>query len=237
MKAYLRILLGVVLLLAANCRMASCGPPPPAPGTDRVTMPPGWPTSPNNRIPSAVELGKYQGDLTDSEVSFLASHESIVALQLFGKRYPYIEDGVKANTARIKKLNPKTSVLHYWGFRGTGHTNYRAYMDPHFNKAWYVQKPGAKKAGLRSEQPRLPGMVAMSAAKMTADVGTDGIYIDGANNTANDPEAAHKLDLFARLRAVLELLGQGHKLIIVNGPGATALRSRLDLPLRRRVHD
>ena len=109
-----------------------------------VNVPAGWRISPAGWIPSAVELGKQQGDLTDAEASFLASHESLIALQLFGRQYPYIEDGVKANVAKIKKANAKATVLYYWGFRGTGHKNYRVYADSGFKPAWYVQKAGQK---------------------------------------------------------------------------------------------
>ena len=55
---------------------------------------------------------------------------------------------------------------------------------------------------------------------MTAYVGTDGIFIDGVHNIAPDPEIADKLNLLMRLREATDALGQGHKLIIVNGHAA-----------------
>ena len=128
-------------------------------------MPVGWPASPTDRIPCAIELGKHQGDLTESEASFLASHESIIALQQFGKQYLYLEDGVKANVAKIKKANPKAIVLHYWGFRGTGNKNYRAYTDSRLQPSLVRAEVRAEEAALGPEQRRFSGMVGHSGGQ------------------------------------------------------------------------
>jgi hypothetical protein len=72
-------------------------------------------------LPVAVEFGKHEGDLSPSEVDFIAHNVGIAALEHFGGKqrpYAYQEDGVYANAARLKAANPALKVLEYWGFSG-----------------------------------------------------------------------------------------------------------------------
>ncbi len=177
----------------------------------------------SNGIPIAVEFGKQQGDLSPSEVQFIAHNVTIAALEHFGgpgAPYAYQEDGVAANAARLKAANPAIKVLEYWGFAGTGHMNYRAYTDPTFqaNKdSWYVLRPGQKKARLDITNPAVRNWWAAAATRMVSQGHLDGIWLDGAMNTKRDPWRDAKIELFRTLREDLDALHQGHKFIVING--------------------
>ncbi len=174
-------------------------------------------------LPVAVEFGKKEGDLSPSEVDFIAHNVSIAALEHFGtpgKPYQYQEDGVFANAAKLKAANPAIKVLEYWGFAGTGHKDLRAYTDPAFiaaGQSWFTTAQGEKKPRLDITNPVVRSWWAATATKMVNAGKLDGLFIDGARNTKNDPWHDAKIALFAELRADLDGLNQGHKLIIING--------------------
>ena len=184
-------------------------------------------------LPVAVEFGKREGDLSSSEVDFIAHNVTIAALQHFGglnQPYACQEDGVYANAARLKAANPAIKVLIYWGFAGSGHMNYRAYDDPQFRAAgetWYVTRPGQKHHHLDITNPAMRTWWAAAATKMVASGKLDGLFIDGARNTPNDPWRAAKIELFKTLRADLDALNQGHKLVIINGNAMNLVGSGL----------
>jgi hypothetical protein len=174
-------------------------------------------------VPVAVEFGKHEGDLSQSEVEFIARNVRVAALEHFGGPrgpYAYQEDGVYANAARLKAANPAIKVLEYWGFSGSGHMNYRAYTDPRFvaaGESWYVTREGQKHHRLDITNPVVRAWWAAAAAKMVAAGKLDGLFIDGAMNVPNDPWHDAKIELFKTLRADLDALGQGHKLVVING--------------------
>jgi len=174
-------------------------------------------------LPVAVEFGKHEGDLSPSEVDFIAHNVGIAALEHFGGKqrpYAYQEDGVYANAARLKAANPALKVLEYWGFSGSGHMNYRAYTDPQFAAAgerWYVTRSGEKHHRLDIANPEVRAWWAAAAAKMVGAGKLDGLFIDGAMNKPGDPWREAKIELFRLLRADLDGLGQGHKLVVING--------------------
>jgi hypothetical protein len=177
-------------------------------------------------LPVAVEFGKKEGDLSPSEVDFIAHNVSIAALEHFGapgKPYAYEEDGVFANAAKLKAANPALKILEYWGFAGNGHMAMRVYTDPQYvaaGAAWYATRPGAKKPRLDITNPAVRAWWAAAAAKMVDAGKLDGLFIDGVQNTPSDPWRDAKVELFKQLRIDLDALGQGRKLVIVNGNAA-----------------
>jgi hypothetical protein len=174
-------------------------------------------------VPVAVEFGKHEGDLSPSEIDFIAHNVRIAALEHFGGKrgpYQYQEDGVYANAAKLKAVNPSIKVLEYWGFAGAGHMNYRAYTDPRFTAAgesWYATRSGEKHHRLDITNPVVRAWWAAAAAKMVGAGKLDGLFIDGAMNKPGDPWRDAKIELFKELRADLDALGQGHKYVVING--------------------
>jgi len=174
-------------------------------------------------VPVAADMGKRQGDLSPAEVDFIAHNLRIVALGNFGgpdRPYAHPDDGVAANAARLKAANPGLKVLEYWGFGGHALMKMHAFSDPQYLAAgdsWYTTLPGKKKRRLDITNPAVRVWWARQAAQLVARNKLDGLFLDGAGDRPDDPVRAAKIELFKTLRADLDALGTGHKLVIING--------------------
>ncbi|MGE0755847.1 MAG: putative glycoside hydrolase [Pirellulaceae bacterium] len=69
-----------------------------------------------DRVPVNIHFGKRNGELTDDEIGFIASHSELVTLEKSHGvgRHGSTEKGIAATAARLKRFNPRVKVLFYF---------------------------------------------------------------------------------------------------------------------------
>ena len=100
------------IILATILRAGSCVAAEPAAKTDATVALTGFSW---DRVPLNIHFGKRNGDLSDAEIDFLASHSRLIALEKGhgASVHGSTEEGVADTARRLKQRNPKVKVLFY----------------------------------------------------------------------------------------------------------------------------
>jgi len=225
------ILLAAALLLAALSASSSDSQPAPA-----------LPAFSWQRVPVYAHLGKNEDDFTPQELEFLAKHFDFITIekgQAVRKRGG-TEDGIYEAARRLKKLNPRASVLFYWN----------AFLDyPLYNAAksvkpdWHLKTPAGQPFLVRNTVPAydlaLPAVrewwsdVAAGAMRSAP---LDGIFADALPQVLTPAKArqlgdAKHLAMIAGLKEMMAATRRKvgpDKIILANGTRAEDFRELLD---------
>jgi hypothetical protein len=213
---------GSVALAASAAAPAGALVPSPAAGYPEF----GW-----ERVPYAAQIGKFRGDFTPAEISFITRYFAFIALGPGTGRgatpdTQFVQEtGFYRNASALKQANPACKVLFFWGVPGNIH-NYAAYAD--YDPAWRVADPTGN--GYRSDasNPGFRAWWARSCARIVAHADVDGVFVDGANPEGDHP---YHTQMVQALRDELTALPKP-ALLLINGvpaAGRHGLPSMLDL--------
>jgi hypothetical protein len=165
-----------------------------------LSFPGGWevvsasPATPSNgfpefswkNVPSGIHVGKYTGDFTPSEASFLGAHSPIVILAAetgVSSNLPadqhFVEVGYYNNARILKAANPGMKVLYYWAWHGGGYRNFQAYSQPDYNPAWLRPQGPAGHLQHDVTNPQFRAWWARAAANIANHPDLDGVFVDG----------------------------------------------------------
>jgi hypothetical protein len=176
----------------------------PAAARDAVYPAFSWDT-----VPCAVDIVKYTGDFSASEIAFLARHFSYVSISagqacgLQPRSDPETEIGFARAALALKRANPSVKILFYW--------NSRIFIPLYassksFDPRWGTFRPGT------GAYPTVVFDTSIrdfrrwwidAGAAVIAAGDCDGAFIDGIVNTSYDPSLHDMLSgLRDRVRAV-----------------------------------
>jgi hypothetical protein len=189
---------------------ALAGPPAAA-----LAAPASYPDFSWNRVPVGGEVGRRAGNYTPSEVAFLASHFSLLAIGPTAGMKDLPRDkqfgdlAFLNNNRLIKAANPRCKTIFHFA-AGSTKKEYSAYAN--FDPAWTTpaRSGGRPRNNLSNTQFR------SWWTSTVADVvkqGGDGVFVDGIANKKFSPD---KLALIQELREKLDATGKP-ALIILNG--------------------
>lgn len=197
----------------------------------------GW-----DRVPLYVHFGKRAGELTSTELDFLAANAPVVALEKShgAAQHGSTEAGIAATARELKRRNPGIRVLFYLNafINWPGYAAHRTYRDE-----WTLRDARGEIVRHPSGTPRPdPSQAAFRewwadvVAGAHRDAPLDGLFAD-ALPQALSPALARQVGaekaraVVAGLREMLALtksrLGPG-KIIVVNGTRTTDFREILD---------
>jgi hypothetical protein len=197
----------------------------------------GW-----DRVPLYVHFGKRAGELTSTELDFLAANAPVVALEKShgAAQHGSTEAGIAATARELRRRNPGIRVLFYLNafINWPGYAAHRTYRDE-----WTLRDARGEIVRHPSGTPRPdPSQAAFRewwadvVAGAHRDAPLDGLFAD-ALPQALSPALARQVGaekaraVVAGLREMLALtksrLGPG-KIIVVNGTRTTDFREILD---------
>jgi len=210
------------------------------PATPRVTA-----TVPDfswARVPLNLHFGQRNGELTDAEIDFIATHSSLIALEKSHglAAHGSTEAGIAATARRIKQRNPAAKVLFYFNafINWPGYDAFKTYRPE-----WTLRSPTDEIITHPSGTPRPdPSNAAFRewwsevVAAAHRDAPLDGVFAD-ALPQALSPGLAQQVGE-AKARAVVQGLREmlaltkrklgAHRLVLVNGLRTTDFRELLD---------
>jgi hypothetical protein len=210
------------------------------PAAQRVTATPAgfsW-----DRVPLNLHFGQRNGDLTDAEIDFIATHSTLIALEKSHglAAHGSTEAGIAATARRIKQRNPAAKVLFYFNafINWPGYDAFKTYRDE-----WTLRSPTGEIITHPSGTPRPdPSNAAFRewwseiVAAANRDASLDGVFADAlpqalSPGLAKQVGAAKAHAIVQGLREMLALTKRklgADRLVLVNGLRTTDFRELLD---------
>ena len=229
----------LALLLAAAVPAGGAAEPTLSDPLDRVVRLTGFSW---DRVPLNLHFGKRSGDLTDAEVTFVAQHSSLIALEKSHGVVPHgsTEAGIADSARRIVAQRPGAKVLFYLNafINWPGYAAFATYRPE-----WTLRDSAGEIVRHPSGTPRPdPSQPAFRewwsdvVASAHRDAPLGGVFIDAlpqalAPGLARQVGAAKAREVVAGLREMIALtrrkLGP-ERIIVVNGLRTTDFRELLE---------
>ena len=229
----------LALLLAAAVPAGGAAEPTLSDPLDRVVRLTGFSW---DRVPLNLHFGKRSGDLTEAEVTFVAQHSSLIALEKSHGVNPHgsTEAGIADSARRIVAQRPGAKVLFYLNafINWPGYAAFATYR-PEWTLRDSAGEVVRHPSGTPRPDPSLPAFRewwsdVVAAAHRDAPLG--GVFIDAlpqalAPGLARQVGAAKAREVVAGLREMIALtrrkLGP-ERIILVNGLRTTDFRELLE---------
>jgi len=225
--------------LTLSSELQTIAPTPPA-APPRVTAT--FPGFSWDRVPLNLHFGQRNGDLTDAEIDFLATHSRFIALEKSHglAAHGSTEAGIADTARRLKQRNPAVKVLFYLNafINWPGYDAYKTYRPE-----WTLRNAAGEIVTHPSGTPRpdpsnadFREWWAEIVATANRDAPLDGLFADALPQALSPALARQVGDAKARavvagLREMLALtkrkLGPG-RLVLANGLRTTDFRELLD---------